>query len=212
MKLESCPKSPKLGALAWFALIGCSAVTMGCITHHVQLEAPESDAPIHERRMAYKQLQPVSVAETHITTYKMGAPVSAIRRTDYLQLGGGERVYEPEDLWPVIAQTSAAASSVKSYEDKDSTAHTLTWVAAGLLAVGIGMTGYSAFHHVAPGEPRDNTLLIVGSSTAAAGILGLIWGNSVARDANDEKATAFQLYDDGLKSKLNLCDTDRTFG
>ena len=188
--------------------IGCAAVSAGCINHHVQLEAPESDAPIAERRMAYNRLQPVSIAETHITTYKMGTPVSAVRRTDYLQLQGGARVYEPEDIWPVIAQTSAAAESVKSYEDKSSTVSILNWVSAGLLTAGIGMMAYPVIHRPAPGEKRDNTLLYVGLSTATVGALALLWANSEAQSANDDKATAFSVYDDGLKSKLNLCESE----
>ncbi len=194
--------------LSGFLSIGCATASVGCINHHVQLEAPESDAPIMERRMAYEHLQPVSVAETHITTYKMGTQVSAIRRTDYLQLKGGQRVYEPEDIWPVIAQTSAAAESVKSYEDKSSTVRTLNWVSAGLLGAGIGMMAYPIFHRPAPGEKRDNTLVYVGLSTATIGALTLLWANSEAQSANDDKATAFSVYDDGLRSKLNLCESD----
>jgi len=158
--------------------------------------------------MAYDRLQPVSVTETHMTTYQMGAPVSVARRTDYLQLRNGDRVYEPEDIWPVIAQTSAAADSVKSYEEKSSTVRILNWVSVGLLTAGIGMMAYPILHHPAPGEKRDNTFLYVGLSSATLGAFGLLWANSEAQSANDDKATAFSVYDDGLKSKLNLCESE----
>ena len=175
----------------------------GCAARHVQLQAPESDAPISERQAAYDNLQPISIAETHITTYRGWTPISATRRTDYLQLKGGERIYEPEDIWPVIAQTSAAANAVKNYEDKSSTVRTINWISAGLLTVGLGLTGYSVFHQ--GNLSRNTTPLYLGLGFLTGGAFGLIWSNREASAANDEKSTAFETYADGLRNKLNLC-------
>ena len=178
--------------------------SVGCAARHVQLQAPESDAPISERQTAYDNLQPISIAETHITTYRGWTPISATRRTDYLQLKGGERVYEPEDIWPVIAQTSAAANAVKNYEDKSSTVRTINWISAGLLTVGLGLTGYSVFHQ-GPNHSRNTTPLYLGLGFLTGGALGLFWSNRERNAANDEKSTAFETYADGLRSKLSLC-------
>jgi hypothetical protein len=194
--------------IALFASFNAFVATSGCATHHVQLQAPESDAPIAARLEAYKQLKPVSISETHITTLnKWGAPIAATHLTDSLQLQGGERVYEPEDLWPVIAQTSAAANAIQNYEDKSSTVRTVNWISAGLMTVGLGLTGYSVFHHNSDGS-RNMTPMYVGIGFLTGGTLALFWANTEAKAANDDKATAFEVYDEGLRSKLNLCDAD----
>ena len=133
-------------------LVSSLGTLMGCAAHHVQLYAPEPDAPVEERRTAYAHLQPVSITETHITTFnKWGSPIGAKRRTEHLQLRGGERVSEPEDLWPVIAQTSASANAVTRYEENMSSLRTATWLASAFLAAGLGMTGYSVFHRNSDG-------------------------------------------------------------
>lgn len=179
----------------------------GCIAHHVQLQAPESDAPVEERRTAYESLQPVSITETHITTFnKWGAPIAATRRTDHLQLRGGERVSEPEDLWPVIERTSAAANAVTRYEDNASSVRTATWIAAGFLTAGLGMSTYSLLHRNSDGS-RNNTPMYLGLGAMTVGVGFAFWGQSAAHDANDEKSTAFETYDDALKTRLNLCDS-----
>jgi hypothetical protein len=160
--------------------------------------------------MAYERLQPVSITETHITTFnKWGAPIAATRRTDHLQLRGGERVSEPEDLWPVIAETSAAANAVTRNEEYASSARTATWIAAGFLAAGLGMTAYSFSHHNADGS-RNNTPLYLGLGAMTVGVGFAFWGNSAAHNANDEKSTAFETYDEGLKARLNLCNSGDT--
>ena len=164
--------------------------------------------PSKSVELAYEHLQPVSIAETHITTFdKWGAPIAATRRTDHLQLRGGERVSEPDDLWPVIAQTSAAASAVTRYEENASSVRIATWIASGFLAAGLGMTTYSLAHHNADGS-RNNTPMYLGLGAMTVGIGFAFWGQSAAHDANDEKSTAFETYDDGLKARLNLCPSN----
>jgi len=86
-----------------FVTVGFLVIAAGCAAHHVQLNAPESDAPIVQRLDAYERLKAVSLSETHITTLnKWGAPIAAAHRTDSLLLQSGERVNEPEDLWPSL--------------------------------------------------------------------------------------------------------------
>lgn len=198
--------SSKFGTLFTFAAAAGLTALTGCVAHHVHLEAPESDAPLADRQAAYAHLQPVSVAETHITQLRWGAPAAAARRTDYLQLKGGERVYEADDLWPVIAETSVAAKSVKSYEDKSSAVTTLNWICGGLATVGLGTTLYWTSHRGSDPTHQNNTLLYFSLSSFALSIAALLGANYEAKEANDEKATAFEAYDEGLRSKLNLCE------
>ncbi len=188
-------------------LVTSLASITGCAAHHIQLQAPESDAPLEERRTAYEHLQPVSIRETHITAFnKWGTPIAAARRTDHLQLRGGERVSEPEDLWPVIAETSASANAVTRYQEDQSSVRTATWLAAAFLTAGLGVSSYSVFHRNADGT-RNNAPLYLGLSAMTVGVGFVFWAQSASRDANDEKSTAFETYDDGLKARLNLCDT-----
>ena len=188
-------------------LVSSLGTLTGCAAHHVHLYAPEGDAPVEERRTAYEHLQPVSITETHITTFnKWGGPIGAKRRTEHLQLRGGERVSEPEDLWPVIAQTSASANAVTRYEENMSSLRTATWLASAFLAAGLGVTGYSVFHRNSDGT-RNKTPLYWGLGAMTVGVGFSFWAQSAAHDANDEKSTAFETYDDGLKARLNLCDS-----
>jgi len=72
------------------------------------------------------------------------------------------------------------------------------------MTVGLGLTGYSVLHRNSDGS-RNNTPMYLGLGTMTVGIGFAFWGQSAAHDANDEKSTAFETYDDGLKTRLNLC-------
>ncbi len=68
------------------------------------------------------------------------------------------------------------------------------------------MSTYSLAHRNADGS-RNNTPMYLGLGAMTVGVGFMFWGQSAAHDANDEKSTAFETYEDGLKARLNLCNS-----
>jgi hypothetical protein len=161
------------------------------------------------------ELQATSTHETHITYLKNGVPVGAARTTDYLQLKGGERVYHPEDLLTVVKEDSAAAAAAERSAESTDTANTLQGWGWGVTLVGIGIMG-SSLLFIEDGTPDEYgvstpdysgmwTAMTIGGVVTLGGVIINLVGGSHRRQANDEKATAFELYNQALAQRLDIC-------
>lgn len=183
---------------AGLALSGCQA--------HVNLDAPTAAESSKERLAAWEALRATDMQETHVTYLRGGVPVGAERRTDYLQLADGQRVYHPTDLAPVVAPESPTGRAIGDYEA--TTDLTLGLSLGGvtvLLAGGATMVGTIATSDLDDGLP---TGFWVGTAIAGAGAAVLLAVPFLAQRANDEKATAFTTYNRALMDRLGLCPAD----
>lgn len=111
------------------------ASLLGCSVQHVSLSAPPSSAPPPERVKAYERLRPLSTAEAR-TGIRGAAPASVLRTSEALQLAGGQRVEQPEDLLPVLPENSDAAQAARRSRSHEKTAWWLTAGGVVLLAAG----------------------------------------------------------------------------
>ena len=121
-----------------------------------------------------------------------------------MQLADGTRVYYAENILPVVPKGSPSAVAAERSESKRTTAGTLQGIAFAGIVIGTGVV-------VAPilsrdsGEEFSPTPLYVGAGLVlASGILFFI-GRSFRSDSHDEAATAFEMYDAGLRQHLGLC-------
>ncbi|MGC4093363.1 MAG: hypothetical protein QM756_36815 [Polyangiaceae bacterium] len=186
-------------------VVGLLALSAAGCHEHVGLNAPAAQAPFDERVDAYKGLRPLSLHETHITYLQGGVPVGASRQTDYLQIANGRRVYYPEDILPVVDSASPSALAAQESESARSTGNTLMAVAGGGYVLGLGVMLYPVLQTREPGEGINTTPLILGAGIAIASSIVYLVGRSFHSSANDEAATAFETYDDGLRKRLRLC-------
>lgn len=184
------------------AITVSSGVMSGCHPH-VALSAPPRDAVYEERASSYEELRPLSLHETHITYLRNSVPVGSARKTDYVQLASGKRVYYPEDLLPVLPQASPASEAARRSESARSTGTTMQ--VGGILLI-VGGTGLMISPVLDDSSDGINTTpLVLGGVVILAGaVLGLV-GSSSHQTANDEAATAFELYDRGLRERLDIC-------
>lgn len=179
---------------------------------HVELRAPEAGAPGPERVKAYESIHARSSKETHITyVNEYGTVVDAARRVDYLQLADGQRVYHPEDLMPVLASESSAYSAADRSRKNMSTARVLNGVGWGTVGVGgaVMVGGVATADYASTDTGALMTPLIIGGGIMLAGVVMTLVSSGFARKAMDEKATAFEMYNEGLAMRLNVCANEK---
>ena len=187
---HTSPK-PLIPVLAFAALTGCHA--------HVNLDAPSANAPPSHRQQAYDELHATSMHETHITYLRGGVPVGAERRTDYRQLARGERVHHPEDLRPVVRESSPTSAAIDDY---DSSGNIMLGLGiAGGVTVGIGGAVTAATLASASLEDGIPAGAWAGIGIGAVGALALAALPFLGQTRSDEKATAFET----LRDRLGLC-------
>ncbi len=175
--------------------------TVGCHAH-VNLDAPTATASSRERLAAYERLRAISMHETHITYMRGNVAVGAERRTDYLQLEGGERVYHPEDVRPVVREGSPTWRSIDDYESSGNVITGL--LIGGFVAVGAG-TAISTAALVTNDGDGVPPLVWAGVGVGGAGIIALAILPFIVQLQNDEKATVFETYNKSLIDNLDLC-------
>jgi hypothetical protein len=198
------------------ALLGCQA--------HVTLQAPRADAPLEERSRAYEKLKPLSTHEQLVVSVRGGT--ASVSSSSYLQLGGGQRVYYPEDLLPVLPVDSTAASAALDSQSARKNIGIAQGVGFGIVAVALAVgIGVFAGAPAVPDLPfpwtqaqwaeRDQaeqarfrtimTALGIGIGGAAAGaLIALIGGLVNGRTFVDAARTSFETYDAGLRARLSL--------
>ncbi len=191
------------------ALVLCVSVGACASPPHVELRAPSASASFEERAQALEQLHATSAHETHITYLRNGVPVGAARTTDYLQLNGGERVYHPEDILPVVKEDSAAAAAAERSAEATSTANTVQGWGWALTGVGPAVMLSSVFFiedaETSPDFSGMWTVMAIGGVITIGGLITGLIGGSYRRQANDDKATAFELYNKALAQRLDIC-------
>jgi hypothetical protein len=180
-------------------------LVVGCHSH-VQLQAPEPTAPEAERTAAYARLRPLAMHQTdYYRVGSFGQTSYAGTTTDYLQLAGGERVYYPEDVLPVVPAGSPSATAAQESADTRSTGNTVLGVGCGVMGLGVGV-GFYPFFARDSGSSVDFTPVLVGIGLMLAGGVVALVGNVIRNSASDEAASAFLTYDDSLLQRLALCD------
>ena len=176
---------------------------LGC-HEHVVLNAPPPSAPLEERTATYEKLHPLTMHETHITYLRGGTPVGATREVDYLQLADGQRVYYPEDLLPVVDESSSTAKAAERSHSARSTSYALKGAGYGGIFLGAGIMLVPVLQSHQPGESMNMTPIWVGAGVMILGaVVGLV-GGTFAGTANDEASTAFETYDESLRDRLDL--------
>ena len=188
------------------------AVT-GCATPRVVLSPPPpAEAPLVERERAWEALRPLG------TRPGLGMPAAAPTQWNarpYVVLGGGVRVEDPRDLVVVVGDgpLKDAAARAEALDDEAAVWSGVGWAACGVGAV-ISVSSLGVMVSTAPaavnGDPApvafDAALIgvVAGSAVMMGGIVPT-WVASVRwQDANVEKDTAFLLYGDALRRRLDL--------
>ncbi len=195
-----------------------SLTTGGCASpRHVKLEAPSDSASDQERVKAFDKMRAVSQRETHITyTNQYGGVVGASRSVDYLQLNNGERVYYAEDLVPVLHEESAARKAAQRSKDEYDAGKPYSTTGAVMMYTGLGVLAVSPLLILGATDSETGDLdltpmwigLGVGTVLSLAGLgVGLV-GSSHMAEAARERETAFELYNEGLAQRLDVCVDD----
>ncbi|MEM9192341.1 MAG: hypothetical protein AAGF12_24415, partial [Myxococcota bacterium] len=193
--------------IAWLLLVSLVPL-VGC-RGHVQLSAPDRTAPLQARVQAYEELRPTLLQQTqnyHVGAF--GAVSRGLRTTDYIITNGGERVYHPEDLLPVVDPDSPTAIAAEESDAKKATAAWLAPLFVGSIAAGaaVALTPYIVAEDV---TEVGFIPLIVGIAIILVGGLGTgIPMLLIRQSAEDDAATAFATYGRSLREHLNLCTTD----
>ncbi|MEL7305898.1 MAG: hypothetical protein AAGJ56_08710 [Myxococcota bacterium] len=86
---------------------------------------PRPSAAFEERVAFHDDHQPRLTKETHVTTFQRTNPTAALRQTDYLLLNDGRRIYDPEDLTPVVPEDSRTAAAIEQWSRERNTRWTL---------------------------------------------------------------------------------------
>jgi hypothetical protein len=182
---------------------------------HIELRAPESSAPEPARLRAYQELAPLSYHETQVAYVSgYGFPVGTVKKTDYLQLADGRRVYYAEDILPVVPDDSPAALAAN---DSSSNRHLSNLLyAGGVAAIVAGaalMVAPFVTHDPASQEPFNWTPALVGLGISIGGGVGLLSASSIVdNNSQDQAASAFETYEPAVRKKLALCrDGDRVY-
>ena len=155
---------------AQLTLLALGGSALGGCQGHVTLSAPPRSASLHERVQSYTQLRPLSMHETHITYLSGGVPTGAARRTDYLQLANGQRIYYAEDILPVVDSASPAAVAAKEAESARDTGNTLFGVGIGGIVVGPTVMMLPLITGDTDDGKVNQTPLLVGAAISLAGV------------------------------------------
>ena len=184
-------------SIAMLAMAGC--------TSHVALRAPPPSAPAAARLAAYRDLRSTTTQQTawyRVTGWGMRRYEETT--TDYMILGDGRRVFAPEDILPVVSESSVAAEAARDSASARSTTTALRVGAVVIGAVGLAVLLVPALTQD-PGEELDLTAMYVGAGIIAAS--GVTWLLSLpfGAQAHEDAARAFLTYDLGLLERLDLC-------
>ncbi|MFZ5891406.1 MAG: hypothetical protein ACOY0T_10170 [Myxococcota bacterium] len=167
---------------------------------------PQADAPFQDRVLAYRGLRPLSLHETHVTYVSGSIPVGATRRTDYLQLANGRRVYDPADLLPAVEANSPTGVAIRENQSLRENGRLFGGIGLGCVALGTGVMFYPVADQLAnPNESFKTTPLLIGGGLLLAGTILVLIATGHYADANDAKATAFETFDGSLQQRLNVC-------
>jgi hypothetical protein len=181
------------------------AVALNGCQSHVTLSAPPPTAPQSVRLAAFEKLRSLSYHTTEMTVYESGVvPIANVRKTDYMQLVNGTRVYFPEDVLPLVAADSPTAVAAQASVSKRNTAVYLGLAAAASLVAGLAMVVSSMGPTNELGE-TNRTPLFLGLGICLGGGLGFGFASqAVSGSAADEAATAFETYNGNLAQHLRL--------
>ncbi len=183
----------------------------GCLgTSRVLLPAPPArEAPLAEREAAWETLKPVGSRSGQFVG-------NAWSPKSFVVLAGGARVEDPDDLVAIVGDgpVKAAADRARDAEDDAFAWEASAW---GLMALGsAGMFGGLGLV-AASNPPGDGTIppeAEVGLVTSLAGgavmltaLIPAFVGASRRGEALVETDTAFILYGDALRKRLDLPDT-----
>jgi hypothetical protein len=188
------------------AAVALSLILVGCEPHQ-QLNAPPATASEAERLAAYGKLQPLSMHSTDITYLRGGVAVGHEREVDYLQIADGRRVYHAEDILPVVAEDSPAATAAKRSSSKRQLGDALYWGGVAALTAGavLFLTPLFLEDDEQTGEPSFNPPLALSGGLMLGGGALIIIAKLPSRSGHDEAQTAFETYEPALRKKLNLC-------
>lgn len=184
-------------------LIGCMALG-GCASfQHVELSAPNADAPLSQRLEAYRRLSPTSTSAPMVMRVEKSRPAQ-------LSLSDGTQVYWAEDLLPIVSAHSPTARATRKAARYRKTATPLGII--GSIATLVGGVLFLApilASAATDGEPsRGGTIVkTTGGILAVGGLSMSISGRVQANTAAREDAWAFITYDLDLRRRLGICRT-----
>lgn len=181
-----------------------SSVLLGCGFNRVTIRSvPEKSAALQERASAFKDLAPESGLAT--TYLRNGVQVDST--INFLMLGDGTRVEDPQDLLPAMEPNSAAFNFTQSYVEKSSAA--TVWSSIGYGSIVVGMLAMVAPILLPFDANNMNRLFIglgVGSGIALLALVPMLVGMSKRGQANLDRISAFQTYPKSLQKRLALED------
>jgi len=150
----------------------------GCSVPRTMLYAPHSDAPFESRRIAYEHLTPVGTGEVifiNTRTFRTSSET-------FLRLRGGDEIWAPEDLLPVVHSNSITAQAVRESVHENSEARRYGWLGnASLYMSPLGIIGGGIGAANASDDAGVKAALGTGLATSGAlGITGWVLGDDGA--------------------------------
>lgn len=200
---------------AALALAVLATSTIACTAPRVRLDAPPADAAPQARLDAYSALRPKIVQQTHTTHIEGSRVVGTSVTTDFMLLASGRRVYHPADLLPAVPGTSVTAEAIGAFDQHSRLSGyygLASWVFMGVSVYGV--LAYSRASADVEFDEEPDVAFELG--TMVTGLAG--WGitylvaNYYARQAQDDKVTAFGIYESDLRKRLNLCVAEDKVG
>lgn len=197
------------GALAAFAAL----LALGCAAPHITLEAPPPSAAPETRLEAYDTLRrhPEDHQRLRLVTGNSMPGVSP----EYILLNRGAKVYYPTDLLPAVAPDSATATNARQWLEARESASTYTTLGTWVL-IGTPVLTAVSFAALGPetedGEPNIAIPLTILVAGLGGGLTSLVVGWVHGQRSAHARTSAFELYDDDLRQRLDLCEVDGRIG
>jgi len=192
-----------VGKTIFPSLIGCMALG-GCANFpHVEVSAPNADAPLEERLEAYQRLSTTSTSAPMVVRVDPSHPAQ-------ITLSDGTQVYWSEDLLPVVSEDSPTAKAAQKANRIRTTAKTIGIISSIATLVGGAMLfGPVLASVISDREPSKGAtgVALTGGFLSAGGIGVSITGQVKANTAARENAWAFGTYNLDLRRRLGICRT-----
>lgn len=175
-------------------------VSVGCM-QHVKLELPPpATAPVEERVQAFEQLKPRIYHEFR-TVNQFGATVSS---STSLLLANGKKVYYPEDLLPVVGPDSLLKDPIAKYFEHLRLSNALSWSGITVEIIGLGVYLGGISNDFRGGHYEFGATSGVGLGLVLVGLAAVMAGVYYGFRAEEDRATAFDLYREALLNRLEL--------
>lgn len=193
-----------MGTLRTLSLLLGPALLAGCMAHVTVPPAPSRNAPLAERGRFYSTWRPVVLNST--IHYQQGTGTVTAQSTDAVTLANGTVVAHPEDLIPLVDESSRFAEGARRASRLTSQSLITVLTGAGITALGGLIFGVAAAQDGSVFSDDNRTLAMTGLGIMGGGALLLTVGAMIfSPRVNQSRRDAFLSLDAAMSWRMNLC-------